>query len=116
MRGMDAVRALRELRRGTVEYCVLALVRLRPMYGFELVRTLDETGLVSSLGTIYPLLARLREDGLVATTLRASDAGPSRRYYEITAAGARELDEFVGEWSRFRDAVDALLQAGRTGA
>ena len=110
MCGMDPARALRELRRGTVEYCVLALLGRRPMYGFEIVRTLDDKGgLVTSLGTIYPLLARLRTDGLVTTTTRASDSGPARRYYDITAQGRRALADFIDEWRRFRDLVDLLL-------
>ena len=53
-----------QLRRGTVEYCVLALLRDRERYGFELVRVLSAVdGLVTSEGTIYPLLTRLRKDG-----------------------------------------------------
>jgi PadR family transcriptional regulator PadR len=109
---MDSAKALRELRRGTVEYCVLALLRQRPMYGFELVRTLEQTGgLVTSLGTIYPLLARLRGEGLVSTNLQASDAGPSRRYYQITPDGLHVLHEFIGEWRHFRTAVDELFGA-----
>ena len=109
---MDAAKALRELRRGTVEYCVLALLKQRPMYGFELVRKLgDASGLVTSLGTIYPLLARLRGDDLVSTTMQASDAGPSRRYYQVTPHGLKALHEFIDEWGRFRDAVDELFGA-----
>ncbi len=107
---MSSAKALRELRRGTVEYCVLALLKQRPMYGFELVRTLEQTGgLVTSLGTIYPLLARLRGEDLVSTTLQDSDAGPSRRYYHITPHGRHVLHEFIGEWRRFRMAVDELF-------
>lgn len=109
---MDPAKALRELRRGTVEYCVLALLARRPMYGFELVRTLDENGgLVTSLGTIYPLLARLRDDDLVTTATRASESGPPRRYYEITPAGRRTLAAFIDEWTRFRDSVDELFDS-----
>jgi PadR family transcriptional regulator PadR len=109
---MTSVKALRELRRGTVEYCVLALLKHRPMYGFELVRRLEQAGgLATSLGTIYPLLARLRGEGVVSTTLQNSDAGPSRRYYEITPHGLHVLTEFIGEWTRFRTSVDELFAA-----
>jgi PadR family transcriptional regulator, regulatory protein PadR len=109
---MEPSKALRELRRGTVEYCVLALLVRGPRYGFELVRTLDEMGgLVTSLGTIYPLLARLRDDDLVTTAMRASDSGPARRYYEITTRGRQTLGAFIEEWRRFRDSVDGLLDA-----
>jgi PadR family transcriptional regulator, regulatory protein PadR len=99
-----------QLLRGTLEFCVLALLRDRERYGFELVRTLGEAdGLVTSEGTIYPLLSRLRRDGLVETSWRESDAGPPRRYYRLTRAGRRALGEFTDDWARFRDAVDQIL-------
>ncbi|OGO56572.1 MAG: PadR family transcriptional regulator [Chloroflexi bacterium RBG_16_69_14] len=100
-----------ELSRGVVEHCVLSLVRDEPSYAFEIVRVLGSRGLVTSEGTIYPLLARLRRDGLVSTIWRESDAGPPRRYYRITTAGRQILDTFVADWASFRDAVDALLPA-----
>jgi PadR family transcriptional regulator PadR len=100
---------LPELSRGVVEHCVLALIRDDESYAFEIVRVLGARGLVTSEGTIYPLLARLRRDGLVSTTWRESDAGPPRRYYRITDQGRRVLDTFVAQWMSFRDAVDALL-------
>jgi PadR family transcriptional regulator PadR len=98
-----------ELSRGVVEHCVLALLREGESYAFELVRVLGARGLVTSEGTIYPLLARLRRDGLVSTTWRESAAGPPRRYYEITTTGRSVLDAFVADWSSFSEAVDAIL-------
>jgi PadR family transcriptional regulator len=107
----QARNVLSQLRRGTVEYCVLALLRNDEQYGFELVRKLsDVDGLVTSEGTIYPLLTRLRRDQLVTTSWRESEAGPPRRYYSLTAAGQAALADFTQEWARFRDAVDALLE------
>ena len=101
---------LTELRRGVLEHCVLAVMRQRESYAFEIVRVLaDAGGLVTSEGTIYPLLARLRREGLVQTTWRESESGPPRRYYQLTDEGHRAIDTFVGDWARFRDAVDALL-------
>lgn len=101
---------LSQLLRGALEYCVLALLRDQERYGFELVRTLgDVDGLVTSEGTIYPLLSRLRRDGLVDTTWRESAAGPPRRYYRLTNAGRRALDEFAADWARFRSAVDMIV-------
>jgi len=100
-----------QLRRGTVEYCVLALLRGGERYGFELVRELsDVDGLVTSEGTIYPLLTRLRKDRLVTTFWRESEAGPPRRYYELTPAGEAALADFTKEWSRFRDSVSEILE------
>ncbi len=99
-----------QLRRGTVEYCVLALLRDGERYGFELVRELaDVDGLVTSEGTIYPLLTRLRKDELVTTFWQESESGPPRRYYRLTEAGRKALADFTKEWSRFRDSVDVIL-------
>lgn len=102
--------AVSQLRKGALEYCVLALLRDGQRYGFDLVRTLSEAdGLLVSEGTIYPLLSRLRRDQLVSTSWQESEAGPPRRYYQLTDAGKRALADFSDEWARFRDAVDALV-------
>jgi len=102
---------LAQMRKGTLQYCVLALLVNEERYGFDLVRALAEMdGMVTSEGTIYPLLSRLRRDGLVETTWRESTSGPPRRYYKLTTAGRASLDAFKGEWSRFRDAVDHFVE------
>lgn len=102
---------LAQLRRGTLQYCVLALLRDGERYGFDLVRELGEVhGMVTGEGTIYPLLSRLRREDLVATSWQESETGPPRRYYRLTDRGARALQAFIGEWVPFRDAVDNLMQ------
>ena len=102
-----------QMRHGAIEFCVMALLRKRERYGFELARTLAEAGgLVTSEGTIYPLLSRLRRDGLVDTEWRESAQGPPRRYYSLTPDGYSALDSFTEQWGRFRDAVDLLLLEG----
>ena len=99
------------MRRGTLQYCVLALLAREERYGFDLVRGLAEVdGMVTSEGTIYPLLGRLRRDGLVESTWQESPAGPPRRYYRLTEPGRAALQAFRGEWSRFRDAVDHFVE------
>ncbi len=106
---------LAQLRRGTLEYCVLALLHRGERYGLDLVRQLGQVdGMMTSEGTVYPLLGRLRRDGLVATTWRESPSGPPRRYYHLTPTGQHALDAFATEWARFRDAVDHFLDTGRT--
>src|SRR4051812_27368691 len=105
-----------QLRRGVLEFCVLALLRDQERYAFELVRTLGEADeMVTSEGTLYPLLARLRREGLVETTWRESTAGPPRRYYTLAARGEEVLDAFQSEWTRFCRSVDGLLATGSTG-
>lgn len=102
-----------QLRRGVLEFCVLALLRDHERYGFEIVRALSEaSGLVTTEGTLYPLLGRLRKEGVVETTWRESPSGPPRRYYRLTATGHALLAAFTAEWVRFRNSVDTLLETG----
>ncbi|MFC5183839.1 PadR family transcriptional regulator [Actinomadura harenae] len=109
----DALNLLTQMRRGALPYCVLALLRDEQRYGVEIVRLLGEVdGMVTSEGTIYPLLSRLRRQGLVETTWRESTAGPPRRYYQLTAAGHQALDAFAGEWERFSGAVEHFIGEG----
>src|SRR5216110_1115951 len=106
---------LAQMRRGTLQYCVPALLAEEERYGFDLVRALGAVdGMVTSEGTIYPLLSRLRRDGLVESTWRESSAGPPRRYYRLTEAGHAALSVFEREWSRFRDAVDHFVERKAT--
>jgi PadR family transcriptional regulator, regulatory protein PadR len=108
-------KTLTQLRRGALPHCVLAALADEERYGFDLVRALSATpDFAISEGTVYPLLSRLRRDGLVETTWRESEAGPPRRYYRLTADGARALDRFRDDWRGFRDAVDDLLGTGGT--
>jgi PadR family transcriptional regulator PadR len=105
--------AISQLRRGVLEFCVLALLRNTELYGFELVRALaGADGLVTTEGTLYPLLGRLRRDGVVDTTWRESPSGPPRRYYRLTPNGQAALNSFAAEWTRFRASVDTVLETG----
>lgn len=99
-----------QMRRGVLPYCVLALLREQECYGVQIVRSLAAAdGMVTSEGTVYPLLARLRRQGLVTTRWGESPAGPPRRYYRITAGGRAALDAFATDWRRTRDAVERFL-------
>ncbi|HLJ65891.1 MAG TPA: PadR family transcriptional regulator [Chloroflexota bacterium] len=104
-----------QMRKGALEYCVLALLTDAPCYGLELVQALGRVdGMLTSEGTIYPLLGRLRRDGLVETEWRESESGPPRRYYRLTRHGLDALAAFKREWSIFRDAVDTILRGGES--
>ena len=105
--------ATTQLRRGVLEFCVLALLAKEDRYGFDIARSLASVEPIAvSEGTVYPLLSRLRKDGAVTTTWQESDSGPPRKYYAITTQGRRTLQDFTEEWARFRDAVDIVLQGG----
>lgn len=99
-----------QLRRGVLEYCVLGLLEERPHYGHELVRRLSMAdGLLTSEGTIYPLLARMRREAQVMTEWQESASGPPRRYYRLTEGGRRALLAFRSSWLRFRNAVESVV-------
>jgi PadR family transcriptional regulator PadR len=99
-----------ELRRGVLGPCVLALLAERPRFGLELVRDLSRAdGLLTSEGTVYPLLNRLRDSGMVTSRWVHDDQTRPRRYYSITDQGRRQLAAFQAEWSAFASAVDAVL-------
>lgn len=99
-----------QLRKGVLEYCVLGLLRDGPRYGVELLSALGSVEVMTtSQGTIYPLLSRLRREGLVETSWQESPSGPPRRYYELTSSGHAALTEFATVWPHFRDAVDRFI-------
>ena len=110
----SAPKLLAQMRRGAIEFCVLALLRDGDTYGLDLARTLAADGLVTGEGTIYPLLSRLRQEGMVETSWHESPQGPPRRYYRLTEDGRAALDAFIVHWRQFRDAVDVVLEGDQS--
>jgi PadR family transcriptional regulator PadR len=101
------------LRRGTLEFCVLAMVERDDVYGTEIVRRLgEERSLATTEGTIYPMLSRLRRVGWLDSKWSESPAGPPRRYYTLTDDGRAALANFRAEWVSFRQTVDRLVGTG----
>lgn len=99
-----------QLLRGVLDVCLLALISEQPLYGYEMTRRLGERGLASvGEGSIYPVLGRLQEGGLVETFLEPSSEGPARRYYRPTTAGRAALQRWTSEWRELETAVDAVL-------
>ncbi|GAB2710961.1 PadR family transcriptional regulator [Kitasatospora kifunensis] len=108
-------KAMSQLRRGVVEYCVLALLWDDRRYGVEILRELGKVdAMVTSEGTIYPLLSRLHRDALVEAAWQESAGGPPRKYYELTPAGRQALEEFSAAWPEFNDAVLHFLNKNKT--
>ena len=104
-----------QLKRGVLELCILQLLREDPSYGYEIVTTLDALGpLAAGENTVYPLLRRLKADGMLETFLRESPSGPPRQYYRLTADGRRRLTALSREWQAMASAVDDCLQKGET--
>jgi PadR family transcriptional regulator, regulatory protein PadR len=114
MSGMAGEGGLTELRRGVLGPCVLALLELRPRFGLELVRDLSAAdGLLTSDGTVYPLLNRLRDAGLVTSEWRDDEGERARRYYSITTAGQETLTAFRSDWGQFAATVGGVLNHTR---
>ena len=104
-----------QLKRGVLELCILQLLREDPSYGYEIVTTLDALGpLAAGENTVYPLLRRLKADGMLEPFLRDSPTGPPRQYYRLTADGRRRLTALSKEWQAMASAVANCLQKGDT--
>jgi PadR family transcriptional regulator len=97
-----------QLKKGALELCVLALLSRRESYAYEIASTLA-SAVGMGEGTIYPLMRRMQDDGLVDTRLAESNSGPSRKYYRLTPAGRAAFAAQKREWRTFTDAVDQLL-------
>jgi PadR family transcriptional regulator PadR len=110
MWGMSSEPSLTELRRGVLGPCVLALLAQQPRFGLELVRELAAAGgLLTSDGTVYPLLSRLRDAGLVTSEWQDAEGERARRYYFITDDGREHLAAFRAEWTEFANTVHGVL-------
>jgi len=102
--------SLSQMRRGVIGPAVLGLLRAEKMYGLDILRSLgQQAGLITSEGTIYPLLNRLEAAGLLTSEWNLNEGARPRRYYEITVSGRDELLAFTEEWVRFTGAVDHSL-------
>jgi len=89
-----------QARKGLVELCILNILSRQELYGYDIVRALIESGgIVTSEGTIYPLLSRLRREGLIEATLVESDKGPARKYYRLSARGRNTLQKMNLLWN-----------------
>lgn len=93
---MNVSNATSQMRKGMLEYCVMLLLRKEACYTSDIIARLKEAELIVVEGTLYPLLTRLKKDGLLCYEWRESTQGPPRKYYALTADGdefLRQLDE-----------------------
>lgn len=97
-----------QLKKGILDMLVLAMLEHTDRYGFELVERISAHVEIAER-TIYPLLKRLRDDGLVTTYLQESDRGAPRKYYRISGKGREHLATSRSEWDEIRTGVDRLL-------
>lgn len=102
-----------QLRKGVLDLCLLNVIGRGPVYGYDIVRQLRQVdALVVSEGTIYPILSRLKRDGLVRTYLEESPAGPARKYYELTRRGEQALSGMNGYWDVLTRGIAEIRRKG----
>ena len=102
-----------EMLKGTLEGIVLTLLTDRPAYGYEITSELRERGFADiAEGTVYALLVRIEQRGLVDVEKVPSEKGPPRKVYSLNARGATELDEFWTTWSFISDRIEELRKRG----
>ncbi len=97
-----------QLKKGALELCVLALLSQQDSYAYEIASRLSDS-IGMGEGTIYPLMRRLQNDGLVETYLVESSSGPSRKYYRLTDAGRSSFSSQKAAWASFAGAVQGIL-------
>lgn len=105
---MDIDNIKSQMRKGMLEYCILLVLRRGPAYSSDLIRCLKEAQLIVVEGTLYPLLTRLKKDGLLAYTWQESTSGPPRKYYSLTIEGLEALSRLSEVWEGMATTVSQL--------
>lgn len=99
-----------QMRKGVLEFCILSVLVEKDAYTSEILETLKNAKLLVVEGTVYPLLTRLKNDGLLAYRWEESTSGPPRKYYSLTEEGKEFLQELGGTWKELSDAVNIITK------
>ena len=94
-----------QMRKGILEYCILSIISSGEVYASEIIGTLEDAKLIVVEGTLYPLLTRLKNAGLVSYQWKESTSGPPRKYYMLTELGASFIKELNQTWGELVNAV-----------
>lgn len=97
-----------QMRKGVLEYCILLVLKGKQLYASDIIQNLKEAKMIVVEGTLYPLLTRLKNDGLLSYRWEESTQGPPRKYYELTLSGQEFLTELESSWSELVDAVEKI--------
>jgi PadR family transcriptional regulator PadR len=100
-----------QMRKGVLEFCILSVLQEKEAYTSDLLQTLKSAKMLVVEGTVYPLLTRLKNSGLLQYRWEESTSGPPRKYYAITPEGQEFLNELKDTWNELQNAVDALTQS-----
>ncbi len=97
-----------QMRKGVLEYCILSILSKGDAYASDIIIKLKEVKLIVVEGTLYPLLTRQKNAGLLNYRWEESTQGPPRKYYMLTEEGRRFLDELHNSWTELVDAVNSI--------
>ncbi len=97
-----------QMKKGVLEMCVLHLLSGEPVYGYEVMKSVQDVLPNVYDGSVYAILRRLHSDGCTETFSVESSGGPPRKYYTLTAIGRNRLDDALKEWRSVVDAVNKL--------
>lgn len=97
-----------QMRKGVLEYCILSILQHGDAYTSEIISTLKSAEMIVVEGTIYPLLTRLKNSGLLSYRWEESTSGPPRKYYVLTESGKLFLKELDTTWGNLKTAVNQI--------
>ncbi len=107
---MDFENAKAQMRKGVLEYCILSILSRGDAYATDILNTLKASELIVVEGTLYPLLTRQKNAGLLSYRWEESTQGPPRKYYALTDKGREVLSELDASWRSLIDAVDSIVK------
>lgn len=102
-----------QMRRGVLEYCILSVLAQGELYPSDIISQLKDARLIVVEGTLYPLLSRLKDSGLLTYRWEESRSGPPRKYYKLTTVGERFLAELDQTWDELAQAVKKTTRKNR---
>lgn len=99
-----------QMRKGVLELCILSILSKQDAYPTQIIEKLKDTKLVVVEGTLYPLLTRLKNTGLLSYRWEESNSGPPRKYYKLTEIGEQYLKELQLSWHDLVDAINKTIE------
>lgn len=105
---MNADNVKSQMRKGILEYCILLLLSEESSYTSDIIQKLQEARLIVVEGTLYPLLTRLKNSGLLSYQWIESTQGPPRKYYQLTDSGKAFLKELETSWDELTNSIDHI--------
>ena len=105
---MKIENAKAQMKKGVLEYCILAILSHKDSYASDIIARLKDSKLIVVEGTLYPLLTRLKNAGLLGYRWEESTQGPPRKYYELTTTGKDFLLSLDSSWKEFVESVNSL--------